>query len=339
MKKIRYYLGRIKNMSFKEFFKTIDKIHQRSGKSRIYLFFDMLYCSYKYLAGYTDYFLFYFEDLPNEKRKTYITRGVNNGYLKTLNNPEYYHFFRNKIEFNQKFKEFVNRDFLDLRKTNLEKFTKFVKKHNVIMVKPVDQSGGANVEKIVIDPQTNIAKLYEVLKSTKQYLVEDYVKQHKEMNRLCKASVNTLRIVTVRKEGHTTVMLRAIRIGNGIRDVDNFHSGGMYTLFSDKGVITKPAMDREGKLFTVHPTSKVPITGFQIPYYQEAIQMALKASEKIPQVGLVGWDIAITDKGPVLIEGNELPGYDIYQSKIHLSETKEGLKPFFDEVIYGTKKD
>lgn len=207
------------------------------------------------------------------------------------------------------------------------------------MVKPVDQSGGANVEKIVIDPQTNIDKLYEVLKSTKQYLVEDYVKQHKEMNRLCKASVNTLRIVTVRKEGHTTVMLRAIRIGNGIRDVDNFHSGGMYTLFSDKGVITKPAMDREGKLFTVHPTSKVPITGFQIPYYQEAIQMALKASEKIPQVGLVGWDIAITDKGPVLIEGNELPGYDIYQSKIHLSETKEGLKPFFDEVIYGTKKD
>ena len=339
MKKIRYYLGRIKNMSFKEFFKTIGKIHQRSGKSRIYLFFDMLYCSYKYLAGYTDYFLFYFEDLPNEKRKTYITRGVNNGYLKTLNNPEYYHFFRNKIEFNQKFKEFVNRDFLDLRKTNLEKFTKNVKKHNVIMVKPVDQSGGANVEKIVIDPQTNIAKLYEVLKSTKQYLVEDYVKQHKEMNRLCKASVNTLRIVTVRKEGHTTVMLRAIRIGNGIRDVDNFHSGGMYTLFSDKGVITKPAMDREGKLFTVHPTSKVPITGFQIPYYQEAIQMALKASEKIPQVGLVGWDIAITDKGPVLIEGNELPGYDIYQSKIHLSETKEGLKPFFDEVIYGTKKD
>ena len=165
MKKIRYYLGRIKNMSFKEFFKTIGKIHQRSGKSRIYLFFDMLYCSYKYLAGYTDYFLFYFEDLPNEKRKTYITRGVNNGYLKTLNNPEYYHFFRNKIEFNQKFKEFVNRDFLDLRKTNLEKFTKFVKKHNVIMVKPVDQSGGANVEKIVIDPQTNIAKLYEVLKS------------------------------------------------------------------------------------------------------------------------------------------------------------------------------
>ena len=95
-------------MDFKEMFKTIKKIHERSGKSRIYIFFDMIYCSYKYLAGYTDYFLFYFEDLTNDQRKTYITRGVNNGYLKTLNNSEYYHYFRNKIEFNQKFKEILH---------------------------------------------------------------------------------------------------------------------------------------------------------------------------------------------------------------------------------------
>ena len=335
MKKIRYYLSRLRGMDFKEFFKTIDKIHERSGKSKIYLFFDMLYCSYKFLAGYTDYFLFYFEDLTNEQRKTYITRGVNNGYLKALNDSSYYHYFRNKVEFNQNFKEFVKRDFLDLREASEKKFEKFVAKHSIIMVKPVDQSGGANVEKIVIDEKTNVKKLYEVLKKTKQFLVEDYVRQHKEMNRLCKASVNTLRIVTVRKNNKTTVMLRAIRIGNGLRDVDNFHSGGMYTLFDENGVITKPAMDREGKLFEVHPVSKVPIKGFKIPYYKESIDLAITASQKIPQVGLVGWDIAITDKGPVLIEGNELPGYDIYQSKIHLSETKEGLKPFFDSVIYG----
>lgn len=335
LKKISYYIKRIFKMSFKEMFITINKIHKRSGKSRIIIFFDMIYCSYKYLAGYTDYFLFYFEDLTNEQRKTYITRGVNNGYLKTLNNSEYYHFFRNKVEFNQKFKEFVKRDFIDLRKTSLNKFIKFVKKHSIIMVKPVDQSGGADVAKIVIDKSTNVEKLYEVLLNTKQFLVEDYVNQHKEMNKLCKASVNTLRIVTVRKKGVTTVMLRAIRIGNGIRDVDNFHSGGMYTLFDEEGIITKPAMDREGKLFEVHPVSKVPIKGFKIPFYKEAIDMAIEASKKIEEVGLVGWDIAITDKGPVLIEGNELPGYDIYQSKIHLSESKMGLKPFFDKVIYG----
>ena len=339
LKKIIYYIKRIFKMDFKEMFKTINKIHKRSGKSRLFIFCDMIYCSFKYLAGYTDYFLFYFEDLTNEQRKTYITRGVNNGYLKTLNNSEYYHFFRNKVEFNKKFKEFIKRDFLDLRKANINKFTKFVKRHSIIMVKPVDQSGGADVAKIVIDKNTNIEKLYEVLLSTKQYLVEEYVRQHKEMNKLCKASVNTLRIVTVRKNHQTTVMLRAIRIGNGIRDVDNFHSGGMYTLFDESGVITKPAMDREGKLYEIHPVSKVHIKGFKIPYYKEAINMAILASQKIEQVGLVGWDIAITNNGPVLIEGNELPGYDIYQSKIHLSEDKKGLKPFFDKVIYGDKNE
>ena len=55
------------------------------------------------------------------------------------------------------------------------------------------------------------------------------------MSKLCPTSVNTLRIVTVHKNGKTTVMLRAIRIGNGINPVDNFHQGGMYSLFDDKG--------------------------------------------------------------------------------------------------------
>lgn len=335
MKKITYYIKRLFQMDYKNFFVTINKIHQRSGKNRMFLFFDMIYCSFKYMAGYTDYFLFYFEELNAKQRATYITRGINNGYLKTLNDSSYYHFLRNKIEFNHKFKEYLNRDFLDLRESSFEEFKKFVKKYSTIMVKPVDLSGGYGVEKLEIKKKDDLKNIYENLMNKKQFLVEEYITQHHEMSRLCSASVNTLRIVTICKNGKTTVMLRAIRIGNGVNPVDNFHQGGMYSLFDENGKITKPAMDREGKLFQTHPVSNVPIEGFQIPYYQEAISLAVKLSQVIPQIGLAGWDIAISEKGPVLIEGNELPGYDIYQSKIHLNENKEGLKPFFDQVVYG----
>ena len=62
--------------------------------------------------------------------------------------------------------------------------------------------------------------------------------------------------------------------------------------------------------------------------------LAIKASEKIPQIGYIGFDIAITKNGPILIEGNELPGYDLYQSKVHMSKNKEGKKPEFDAIIY-----
>ena len=68
---------------------------------------------------------------------------------------------------------------------------------------------------------------------------------------------------------------------------------------------------------------------------EEAIAMVKEAAKVVPEVGLVGFDIAITEKGPVMIEGNQLPGYDIYQSKIHLNSDGTGMKPLFDQVIYG----
>ena len=98
-----------------------------------------------------------------------IIKNIVNKFIKNVDDE------RKEFEFNQKFKEFVKRDFLDLRKASEAKFAKFVGRHSIIMVKPVDQSGGADVAKIVIDSKTNVEKLYEVLKNTKQYLVEDYV--------------------------------------------------------------------------------------------------------------------------------------------------------------------
>ena len=337
MKKIKYIFKRLKRMDIKAMFVTVGKVHKRSKKSRIVIFFDMIYCSFKYLAGYTDYFLFYFEDLNKKQRSTYVTGGVNTNYIKKLNNPEYYKYFRDKILFNETFKAYLKRDYIDLVTCKYEDFEKFVNKHKVLIVKPVDNTGGFGISKITIDKNTNVKKLYDELIENKTTLVEECVKQHKDMNKMCSASVNTLRLVTVNINGDVHIMLRAIRIGNGINPVDNFHSGGLFSYFDENGVINNIAADREGIIYKKHPVSGVDIVGFKIPYYKEAIELVKKAAMVVPEIGYVGFDVAIGEDGPLIIEGNEFPGYDIYQSKVHLSESKEGLKPFFDEVIYGIK--
>ena len=337
LKKIIYYIKRVFGMDYKQMWQTLNKIHKRSKKSRIVLIFDMIRCSIKYQAGYTDYFLFYFEDLNAKQRTTYVTRGVNNSYIRLLNNREYYKYFSNKLLFNETFKEYLGRDYLDLAKVSPKGLKEFITKHPTIIVKTIDGTGGFGVEKIVTNKNTDVEKLYKELIERRQYLVEECIIQHEDMAKLADKSVNTLRIVTVTVNGKTHVMLKVIRFGNGVNAVDNFHSGGMYTVFDDNGIITKPAVDREGNVHSVHPLNKTKIEGFKIPYYKEAIDLAIKASKVIPQLGYVGFDIAISKNGPVLVEGNELPGYDLYQSKVHLNENKEGLKPLFDSVIYEKK--
>ena len=177
------------------------------------------------------------------------------------------------------------------------------------MAKPVDLQCGKGIEKIKVKGNTNLKNLYQKLIENKQVLVEEYVLQHSKMNELFPYSVNTLRIV------------------------DNFNHGGMYSVVNEKGIIEKPAIDKNGVIYTEHPVTKTEIVGFQIPYFKEAIAMVKEAAKVVPEVGLVGFDIA--EKGPVMIEGNQLPGYDIYQSKIHLNSDGTGMKPLFDQVIYG----
>ncbi len=337
MSKIKYYFSRLFSMSYKQMLDVVNQVHQRSGKNRIIIFIDMIYCSIKYLAGYMDYLVFNFEDLTQKQRSTFITRGVNNAYIKKMNQSAYYEKFNNKILFNQIFKKYIKRDFLNLQEATVEDFTQFIEKHHVIIVKPIDLQCGKGIEKIDGSHQ-NIKTLYHRLKQNGQILIEEVVTQSEKMNQLFPYAVNTLRIVTARVNGKTTVLFRALRIGNGNNVVDNFNHGGMYTVVNEYGLIEKPAIDKKGNVYEIHPVTKTKIAGFQIPDFEKVIQMVTEASAVIPEVGLVGWDIAVTDNGPVMIEGNQLPGYDIYQSKVHLSEDKIGLKPVFDAVIYQDKR-
>ena len=330
---MKYYIKRLLSMNYKKMFEVIDIVSKRSNISKTKIFFDMIKCSIKYKSGYMDYYVFCFEDLTDYQRSTFITRGINNNYIKKLNDKNYYDLFNNKVKFNEIFKKYLKRKYLYLD-NNYGAFKKFTNEHKTLLAKPIDAQCGKGIEKIIIEENTNIKKLYNTLISNSQLLVEEYVVQSSEMNRLFPNSVNTLRLVTSYIDGETTVLFRSIRIGNKDNVVDNFNHGGMYSVISETGIITKPAIDKLGNIYKNHPVTNTKIVGFKIPYFKEALDMVIESSKVIKEVGLVGWDIAITDNGPLMIEGNQLPGYDIYQSKIHLNDDGTGLKPVFDKVIY-----
>lgn len=335
MGRISYYFKRLMHMNYSAMFKAVGEVHRRSGKNSIITFFDMIGCSIKYQAGYMDYKVFFFENLTGAQRATFVTRGVNNAYIKKLNNPAYNHYFRNKREFNEKFRQYLNRDFIDLETATYEEYRKFLRDNPVFMAKPVDGQCGKDIEKIVTADVDDKKKLYNRLKENRQFLLETFVVQHHEISRLFPNSVNTIRMVTMRIKGKTTIAYRVIRIGNGNNVVDNFNHGGMFSVVDENGVITKPAIDKNGNVYEVHPVTKTPIMGFKIPLFEEAKELVMKMSEVIPEIGYTGWDICITENGPVVIEGNEFPGYDVYQSKIHLDKDNKGLKPMFDKIIKG----
>ena len=330
MNKLKYIFRAIKSLNIKNMFKIARKVAKKAHKLTLFIFIDMIYCGFKYGAGYYDYQEFEFYNLKKDERLTYLTRTKNNLIIKTYNNKEFFHKFDNKDEFNEIFKNFIKRDYLVIDDNSYKKFEKFIQEHNPIIVKPIDGSGGHDVEKYEIDEESNLNALFNTLLIRKQLLIEECLTQHDDINKLYADSVNTLRIYSFFNGKDTAILNTVFKIGNG-GVTDNFSSGSMYTFVDENGVVICPAIDQDDNYFEVHPITKEKIIGFKIPMFKEAIDLVKKASKVVPEVKYIGWDVAITPNGPVIIEGNCYPG--VFQMKPSFSIKKEGLVPIYEKYM------
>lgn len=144
--------------------------------------------------------------------------------------------------------------------------------------------------------------------------LEQLVHQHPDLNKLCPASVNTARVMTFNDHGKPEILWMGLRVGNGVNPVDNFHANGMgVAIDMETGKLKGNAIDKDGNRFTVHPTSGVTFDGFQLPDFQEAVDLVLKGALESDKILVIGWDVAFSDQGPVIIEANRRPGYDLVQ--------------------------
>lgn len=350
---ISYILKRLKTMDTKAMRETIKKVQKENGKSKFSILLDMQKCARLYGAGYSDYYLLEFYNKMEEERNTYLTRGRNAKLYKKYCDMDYLHYFVNKDEFNERFEDYLKRDWIKVKGTDKEKVFAFFKKHGIFMAKPIDNFGGVGIEKIETDSFASYDELYHYLtKEGSNYELEEVIKQHEEVNKLYPNSINTIRVITIvtteddkpyisiPKEERENAKLKChviyacCRIGNG-KCIDNFTSGGMVTPLDEKtGVIKFAAMDKKKNVYENHPVTGCKIKGFKFPYWKEVLEMCEKASFEIPEIGYIGWDVAITPEGPVFVEGNELPGYNLYQLPIH-TPNKIGAMAKFDFVNSG----
>lgn len=140
------------------------------------------------------------------------------------------------------------------------------------------------------------------------FIFQETVIQHAEINKIYAGSVNTIRIDTYIDENGGIHLLSALmRFGANGSFVDNISAGGFFVPIDiDTGRFKKYGMqllEYGGNIYVEHPDTKFSFEGFEIPYFDEVKKMIKEVVKLIPNK-LVGWDIAISQDGPVIIEGN-----------------------------------
>lgn len=331
MKKIIYMIKRIFKMDYSKFFDVCNKVSNKTKKPYLFVLIDVIYCGLRHGAGYMDYYVFEMYNLNEKQRKTYVTRGRNNEFIRKYNDKSKYEILDNKYLFNEKFNNYLKRKWIYLDNTSKEEGISWIKDHNMFIAKNILGTCGKQVKKIEIENYKDAEEIYNDLIETKHTLLEEYVIQHNKLMELHPNSVNTVRLVTLRKNDRTYEITAFLRIGNG-GYVDNLNSGGMTAPIDiNTGKINYPATDKDGNVYYKHPLTNVEIVGFEIPNWNECKKMVEEASKIVPEIAYCGWDVCVTNEGPCFIESNPFPGHDIYQLPIHVPN-KIGLMPRFEKI-------
>lgn len=231
------------------------------------------------------------------------------------NNPEYTHYLKNKKDFNTFFSKFVGREWRFSLDMKFDDFKEFVSRHKKVIVKPVDGWEGDGVRLMDISAQSlSLQALYNNLTS-KPYMVEECIHQHDDMV-FGGHSVNTIRAYTIydKKKKEAFILKTVVRVGVGDSIVDNSHSGGCaYEVDRNLGIIISESYQADGGVNIIHPQTDICMLGCKIPHWKKVQELCKHAAEMLPQVQYIGWDVAITDEGPILIEGNHDPDLDMVE--------------------------
>lgn len=150
------------------------------------------------------------------------------------------------------------------------------------------------------------------------WIIQDIARSSKEIELINKTALNTTRIVTRLQKGVPKFMAGFQSFATRNQITDSWGKGAVYVGFNyEKETLKKYGFfhpsDNEYSLLSYHPDSNIEFENYKIPGLAEAVELCIEAHRYLYYHYLIGWDVAITDEGPKIVEANEKPGMNAVQ--------------------------
>ena len=150
-------------------------------------------------------------------------------------------------------------------------------------------------------------------------MVQESLQSHSALRDLSLTVLTSCRMMTIKNESGgfeaTHAVFKSSTKEGAI--VDNFHRGGIVSRVDMQTGELGPASDagvgRPCVWLEKHPLTGAQIAGRRLPMWRETVELVCRAHAAFPDRITIGWDVAITERGPVIIEGNAQSGCDMIQ--------------------------
>ena len=165
-------------------------------------------------------------------------------------------------------------------------------------------------------------QFYEVFTERDGHILCEFVRQSEFLSRIYPHTTNSVRVICMRdSDGEPFIAKTILRLGTQKScGVDNFGRGGLVAGVNSETGVLGAALEHDAKSPRLplkhqhHPDTGTPIVGKLLPGWSAARDQSLFLMRQLPFINYVGWDIIITEHGPVFLEGNNYTGVRVAQA-------------------------
>ncbi len=258
----------------------------------------------------------------HQEKRAYMSMMEDFVYYARLNRKADFHDFEDKYEAYKAFKPYYKREIIKISsEDDYPQFKEFVSRHPQFVLKPLGLHDTYGIDKVDITKIDDLKSYFNKIINVGHGYDEDYytaganhdgavleeiIEQDKDFGIMSPKSLNAVRIASVRVNGKVYFPGSWMKIG--VTDnliVGESRDAIMVGVNTETGVFDTDGYFENGDKIEIHPVSGIRLKGFQVPKWDELIQMVTEmALKNKPTINYVGWDMTLTPKGWVVVEGN-----------------------------------
>jgi len=285
-------------------------LRKYSPVSPVVAYIDLFFSVLLFGASFDDYIRYRFWEKSLRERNQFVTYLRSRRIIRKFTDKKSAEILENKSKFNEHFSSYLNRNWVSTEDTSADKLNCLFLENERLICKPLDSAGGHGIFVF----ETKDVDSASFLSQHPHCIVEELIVQHPIMAKPNPTSVNTVRMISVNKNGIICLVAATIRIGAKGSCVDNVCSGGTAaSIDMDTGIVFTKEIDEEFNRYLHHPGTDVCMLGVRIPNWECIKNTVRQCAALLPNARYIGWDIAVTEQGCCVIEGNHNPAHSTYQ--------------------------
>lgn len=285
--------------------------------------------------GRREYVMYHLDRFRVPEKSTFLSDKERSRVASAINTARTFDILSNKYLLYETMPELFGRELAAIyTKDDFEIFEAFVKKHRSFVCKPFSGSIGRGIRLVTVKCRFSSLMMKmqfeNLLRKNRIFLMEEQIISCNELGAFNADSLNTVRVITYYDAENDTVTPLGgfFRTGRPGSFVDNAGAGGVYASVDCRtGKLDSDGADESGHTYYEHPYSHIAYRDFQLPEWDQALELVGKACRIIGERSFIGWDIALNSEHRwVIVEGNGRPQF------VHQGPLLAGSRKLVKEV-------